>query len=315
MWCRGEVHAACQLHVGERAILLQLGEDPQVDRVQVHVGGILCCSSAASDYFQQPLPAFPAYSGGMADQSLTRYLADPGGDTEMRTRLFVQSQGSAFYGSGSVWAPRYRQAAYGAFLLKSDDAEHALDLAYSDVASAFDRFLKEAGDGQAEGLPAVPPRGAIKPACWRWWLPRGSISCRPGDELPPLPPMELTTATTTAKMISPMSQLPRRRNRQRADARERLLVVHRPPVGAGVREPAPAAVAVQAGGGAVGAAIQRTPEPCWGNGHVRHRRSGTDRGGLAARCEINVCSGAANPLIRATLRPSSSLPRVRACPG
>jgi hypothetical protein len=71
---------------------------------------------------------------------------EPGGDTEFRTRLFVQSQASAFNGVGEVWAPRYRQAAYGAFLLKSDDAQKALDLAYNDVAVAFDEFVKEAGD-------------------------------------------------------------------------------------------------------------------------------------------------------------------------
>lgn len=71
---------------------------------------------------------------------------EPDGDTEMRTRLFVQSQASAFNNVGQIWAPRYRQAAYGAFLLNSDDAQKALDLAYGDVASAFDEFVREAGD-------------------------------------------------------------------------------------------------------------------------------------------------------------------------
>lgn len=70
----------------------------------------------------------------------------PGGDTEFRTRLFVQSQASAFNAAGDVWAPRYRQAAFGAFLLNSKDASDALNLAYSDVATAFDRFVSEAGD-------------------------------------------------------------------------------------------------------------------------------------------------------------------------
>ena len=69
------------------------------------------------------------------------------GDTEIKTRLFVQSQASAFNGAGQVWAPRYRQAAYGAFLLKSGDAQKALDLAYSDVAAAFDNFVKANPDG------------------------------------------------------------------------------------------------------------------------------------------------------------------------
>jgi len=65
----------------------------------------------------------------------------PGGETGFRTNLFVQSQASAFNGVGQVWAPRYRQAAYGAFLLKSDDAREALDLAYGDVRAAFNTFL------------------------------------------------------------------------------------------------------------------------------------------------------------------------------
>ena len=84
----------------------------------------------------------------------TTYLArdrwnaplQPGSDTEFRTRLFVQSQASAFNASGDIWAPRYRQAAFGAFLLNSNDAQKALDLAYSDVSAAFDRFVAEAGD-------------------------------------------------------------------------------------------------------------------------------------------------------------------------
>lgn len=70
----------------------------------------------------------------------------PGGDSEFRIGLFAQSQASAFNGAGEVWAPRYRQAAYGAFLLKSEDAQRALDLAYRDVAAAFDQFIAEAGD-------------------------------------------------------------------------------------------------------------------------------------------------------------------------
>ena len=75
---------------------------------------------------------------------------EPGGDTEFRTRLFVQSQASAFNRSAEIWAPRYRQAAYGAFLLKSEDAQKALDFAYRDVAAAFDEFLRK-----------VPPDGPI----------------------------------------------------------------------------------------------------------------------------------------------------------
>jgi pimeloyl-ACP methyl ester carboxylesterase len=49
-----------------------------------------------------------------------------------------------------IWAPRYRQAAYGAFLLNSEDARKALDFAFADVAAAFERFLR-----------AIPPESPI----------------------------------------------------------------------------------------------------------------------------------------------------------
>jgi hypothetical protein len=64
-------------------------------------------------------------------------------ESDRRDELFVRSQASAFNATGDVWAPRYRQAAYGAFLLSSDDAKQALDLAYGDLSAAFDQFLRE----------------------------------------------------------------------------------------------------------------------------------------------------------------------------
>lgn len=63
-----------------------------------------------------------------------------------RAALFLRGQASAFNGAGEIWAPRYRQATFGAFLTTSADAQAALDLAYRDVEAAFDRFLAEAGD-------------------------------------------------------------------------------------------------------------------------------------------------------------------------
>ena len=70
------------------------------------------------------------------------------GDAGSRATLFVQSQASAFNAVSDIWAPRYRQAAYGAFLLNSEDASKALDLAYGDVRSAFDAFLAAQSDGK-----------------------------------------------------------------------------------------------------------------------------------------------------------------------
>jgi hypothetical protein len=67
-----------------------------------------------------------------------------------RAALFVQSQASAFGDTANILAPRYRQAAYGAFLLDSKDARSALNLAFSDVARAFDAFVA-----------AIPPEEPI----------------------------------------------------------------------------------------------------------------------------------------------------------
>jgi hypothetical protein len=76
---------------------------------------------------------------------------DAGGEAGARARLFVQSQASAFNAVSDIWAPHYRQASFGAFLLKSEDARKALDLAYRDVLSAFDAFLA----AQPAGKPII----------------------------------------------------------------------------------------------------------------------------------------------------------------
>jgi hypothetical protein len=62
--------------------------------------------------------------------------------SRQRSRLFVQGMASPFNASPDVWAPRYRQAAIGAFLTDAPEATQALDLAYRDVEQAFDTFVK-----------------------------------------------------------------------------------------------------------------------------------------------------------------------------
>ena len=67
-------------------------------------------------------------------------------DANGRAALFLRGQASAFNAVGEVWAPRYRQATFGAFLTNEAAAGQALDLAYHDVDAAFTAFLKEVGD-------------------------------------------------------------------------------------------------------------------------------------------------------------------------
>ena len=76
---------------------------------------------------------------------------DAAGESTNRARLFVESQAGTFNHISEIWAPKYRQAAYGAFLLKNEDAQKALDLAYRDVLAAFDAFLA----AQAPGKPII----------------------------------------------------------------------------------------------------------------------------------------------------------------
>ena len=78
----------------------------------------------------------------------TSYLAKahwnaPLDDIESRERaeLFTRGMASPFNGSADLWAPRYRQAAFGAFLTDAPEARQALDAAYGDVLMAFDHFV------------------------------------------------------------------------------------------------------------------------------------------------------------------------------
>lgn len=65
-------------------------------------------------------------------------------DDESATTLarnFVRGMASPFNPASEIWAPRYRQAAFGAFVTTAPDAQLALDAAYADVAQAFDFFI------------------------------------------------------------------------------------------------------------------------------------------------------------------------------
>ncbi|MBV1691141.1 DUF3089 domain-containing protein [Novosphingobium sp. G106] len=64
---------------------------------------------------------------------------------------FVRGMASAFNASPDLWAPRYRQAAFGAFLTDEPQANEAIDAAYADVLLAFDAFVA----GTAKDQPIV----------------------------------------------------------------------------------------------------------------------------------------------------------------
>ena len=55
--------------------------------------------------------------------------------------VVVRGDASVFAAAAEVWAPRYRQATFGAFISDQSEARAAHDLAYADVAEAFDAFV------------------------------------------------------------------------------------------------------------------------------------------------------------------------------
>ncbi len=69
-------------------------------------------------------------------------------ESQNRAGLFLQGMASAFNASGDIWAPRYRQAAFGAFITDKPEGQMAIDAAYQDVDQAFDAFLAGIGPDQ-----------------------------------------------------------------------------------------------------------------------------------------------------------------------
>ena len=64
-------------------------------------------------------------------------------------RLPVKHQGSVFNGAARVFAPRYRQANYEAFMqLGSSNSQQALALAYEDVKTSFLYYLENYNEGR-----------------------------------------------------------------------------------------------------------------------------------------------------------------------
>ncbi|MDQ3077427.1 MAG: DUF3089 domain-containing protein [Pseudomonadota bacterium] len=95
----------------------------------------------------RPAHAFYIHPTTYLERDRWNALLDDAG-SRGRAELFTRSQASAFNGVATIWAPRYRQAAFGAFLLDSEDAARALDLAYGDVARAFDAFVAGVPDSE-----------------------------------------------------------------------------------------------------------------------------------------------------------------------
>lgn len=121
------------------------------DPVYGNVGGWLAHPGLAANpakwapegYQAAPKPgAYAFYITPTAYLSRDRWNAPLDDEaTNDRLGIFLKSQATAFNGVAEVWAPRYRQATFGAFLTDKADAKRALDFAYADVLRAFDSFV------------------------------------------------------------------------------------------------------------------------------------------------------------------------------
>ena len=101
----------------------------------------------AEDDDETPLPAFAVFfvhPTSYIDRSAWNGPLDDA-DADARARLFIKGMASPFNGAAEIWAPKYRQATFGAFLTDEETATRAIDAAYRDVAQAFDYFLDSIG--------------------------------------------------------------------------------------------------------------------------------------------------------------------------
>ena len=91
-------------------------------------------------YTYQPKPdAVSQWNASLDDADLNRRIDES----------TILNQATIFNGSGRIYAPRYRQAHYHAYVTKNlDDRAQALDLAYSDVRAAFQYYLANYNQGR-----------------------------------------------------------------------------------------------------------------------------------------------------------------------
>ncbi len=62
-------------------------------------------------------------------------------ESQRIARIYVRGMASPFNQASEIWAPRYRQATFGAFLTDAPEGQRAIDAGYRDVRQAFAYFL------------------------------------------------------------------------------------------------------------------------------------------------------------------------------
>jgi hypothetical protein len=104
-------------------------------------------SPSAGPAGDQPVPAFAVFFVHPTSYLERAQWNAPLDDeqSQNRARLFLRGMASPFNQAAEIWAPRYRQAAFGAFLTDEPQADQAIDAAYRDVQQAFAYFVDSIG--------------------------------------------------------------------------------------------------------------------------------------------------------------------------
>ncbi len=128
---------------------------PEAERAE-QVAEIVPETPAFAVFFVHPTSYLPL---GMSSD--TQWNASLGDKTaESRARLFLRGLASPFNAANEIWAPKYRQAAVGAFLTDKPEAQQAIDAAYLDVEQAF-AFFTESVDADQPIVLAGHSQGAL----------------------------------------------------------------------------------------------------------------------------------------------------------
>lgn len=97
----------------------------------------------------RPFAVFFVHPTSYLNRSRWNAPLDNGGDPEAErvARIYLRGMASAFNPATEIWAPRYRQATFGAFLTAAPEGKQAIDAAYADVREAFRYFLATVDPG------------------------------------------------------------------------------------------------------------------------------------------------------------------------
>lgn len=94
----------------------------------------------------RPFAVFFVHPTSLIDR--TRWnatLDEADAEAERIARTYLRGMASPFNAASEIWAPRYRQATFGAFLTDAPEGRLAIEAAYQDVREAYRYFLSSVG--------------------------------------------------------------------------------------------------------------------------------------------------------------------------